>query len=368
MDFGSTPLANTYGVHDKFPLEVNLCDHCWHMQLSQAVDPDILYKKYFYCSGTSQTAKNFFREFAFFADGRIGFKGSKSVLDIACNDGSQLDAFKAIGYSTYGCDPADNLAEVARNKGHWVRTALFESDTPSGAKYDIITAQNVLAHTSNPLLFLQKAKECMHENTKMFVMTSQADMVHRGECDTIYHEHISYFNANSMMKLANRAGLVVQDIVMSPIHGESYIFILGKEGKSSDAVLQRLDLECFRGQYRLSAYVKWRQRSMEAIERLKEKIAAYRRNGFPVIGISAAAKGISMLNMAGVKLDCLYDTTPIKQGQWASGMLIRPFEDLRMLGDQRVLMVILAWNFEKEIKENVAKFRNNPLDVFTTCK
>ena len=30
----------------------------------------------------------------------------KNILDIGCNDGSQLDVFKKKGYKTYGVDPA----------------------------------------------------------------------------------------------------------------------------------------------------------------------------------------------------------------------------------------------------------------------
>ena len=47
-----------------------------------------------------------------------------------------------------------------------------------------------------------------------------------GEFDTTYHEHISFFSANSMKTLAQRAGLVLTDIEITPIHGDSYVFVL----------------------------------------------------------------------------------------------------------------------------------------------
>ena len=64
---------------------------------------------------------------------------------------------------------------------------------------------------------------------KIFISTSQADMVINGEFDTIYHEHISYYNAYSMKCLAERAGLYLVDVVKTPIHGTSYIFVLAKK-------------------------------------------------------------------------------------------------------------------------------------------
>lgn len=43
------------------------------------------------------------------------FFGSKpqNVLEVACNDGSQLNKYKAKGLETYGVDPAQNLHEIS---------------------------------------------------------------------------------------------------------------------------------------------------------------------------------------------------------------------------------------------------------------
>jgi hypothetical protein len=53
----------------------------------------------------------------------------------------------------------------------------------------------------------------MADHTVLFVQTSQADMVLHNEFDTIYHEHVNFFNANSMNKLAQRVGLNVIDVL-----------------------------------------------------------------------------------------------------------------------------------------------------------
>src|SRR6185436_6918710 len=125
IDFGPMPLANTYDVHEKFPLAVNRCTSCFHLQLSESVDPNILFREYTYFSGTSKTALRFFDDFADMAMDYVPSAGT--VLDIACNDGTQLDAFKRLGITTtYGVDPAGNMATIAASKGHVVTKALFE--------------------------------------------------------------------------------------------------------------------------------------------------------------------------------------------------------------------------------------------------
>ena len=51
LDLGTQALANNY-IDDlmidepKFPLAVNRCPHCNHLQLTHVVDPAIIYKHY----------------------------------------------------------------------------------------------------------------------------------------------------------------------------------------------------------------------------------------------------------------------------------------------------------------------------------
>jgi SAM-dependent methyltransferase len=342
------PLVNTYGVTEKFPLAVNRCKVCCHLQLSEAVDPLVLYSDYAYCSGTGKTALDFFSGFARTALSYV--PNAKRVLDIASNDGSQLDAFKSLGLSTSGVDPAENLAGIAAAKGHLIRILLFEDvKFQSNETFDIITAQNVVAHTHRPVEFLSRCADIMHKESRLFVATSQANMVVLGECDTIYHEHVSYFNAGSMMRLAERAGLRLLDIVMNDIHGTSYVFVLGIAGEPSVRVAQRMQWENAVGLTR---------------PRLGRTIDGFKKDGFFTVGCGAAAKGISMLNMAGVKLDVLADNTPTKHYKVTSGMLIMPFDEIANLKEPKVLFVVLAWNVGRELRDNTLKLRDRVGDVF----
>jgi 2-polyprenyl-3-methyl-5-hydroxy-6-metoxy-1,4-benzoquinol methylase len=369
IDFGDMPLVNTYNVKEKFPLRVNRCVSCCHLQLHQFVDPNVLYRDYAYCSGTGRTALDYFRDFARTALSYV--PDARNVLDIASNDGSQLDAFKALGLQTFGIDPADNLAPIARAKGHSICVKFLEDALFSeNENYDIITAQNVVAHSVVPLTFLLQCAKIMHDNSRLFIATSQANIVVNGEVDTIYHEHVSYFNAHSMMKLAERAGLTVLDIVMHDIHGTSYVFVLGKSGTLASSLVEivrvqhRLAWEKAVGMMSPPLYDWWKSHVRDKIKRVGATIENYQREGYYTVGCGAAAKGISMLNMAGVKLHTLYDNTPTKMGRETSDMLILPFDNIENITEEKVLFVILAWNVASEIRRNVLKLRDNSADVF----
>lgn len=366
IDFGYMPLVNTYNVKEKYPLSVNRCESCCHLQLNEFVSPSILYRDYAYCSGTGRTALDYFRDFARTAISYV--PNANTVLDIASNDGSQLDAFQELGLMTFGIDPAHNLAEIARDKAHLIRDDFLENVDFKGTiceKFDIITAQNVLAHTPTPLHFLQKCETMMKDHTRLFIATSQANMIVNGECDTIYHEHVSYFNAHSMMQLADRAGLLVLDIIMHDIHGTSYVFVLGKSGTISSRVIERLSWEKVVGMLGDDLYDDWwRWHVRENLHRVGNSIRQYISEGYYTAGCGAAAKGISMLNMAGVKLGTIFDNTPTKMGKETSGMLILPFDNIKNITVEKVLFVLLAWNVGREIRQNVLKLRDNRNDVF----
>jgi len=233
LDLGLQPLANSYldkkdSQEYSYPLAVNLCQDCFHLQLTHLVDPSIIYKNYLYVSGTTQTLKNYSDWFAGFVTENIA-RNSNNILDIGCNDGTQLDYFKVRGFNTFGIDPAENLFPISSAK-HTIICDFFTIESVSKIKVelDAITAQNVFAHNPNPYLFLNHCRKLMGEDTRLFIQTSQANMVLNNEFDTIYHEHVNFFNINSMERLVERAGLCLIDAIRTPIHGTSYLFVISK--------------------------------------------------------------------------------------------------------------------------------------------
>ncbi len=99
LDLNKQPLANSYLTklnlkEKKYELKVNTCLDCTHLQLSIAVDPKIIYQNYDYVSGTTKTYQNYMREFYRFCIKNSSKFVNKSILDVGCNDGSQLNVFK----------------------------------------------------------------------------------------------------------------------------------------------------------------------------------------------------------------------------------------------------------------------------------
>jgi 2-polyprenyl-3-methyl-5-hydroxy-6-metoxy-1,4-benzoquinol methylase len=352
LDLNSQPLANSYvkdtnDEEDIFPLGINFCPSCTHIQLTHSVDPDRLFRDYLYVSGTTKTLKDYFAWFVSFCE---NYSKGKNVLDIACNDGSQLDCFKLRGYNTFGIDPAENLYELS-SKNHKIVCDYLTDDSINslGEKFDTIIAQNVFAHNTYPEEFLTICKGNLNKDGHIFIQTSQADMIKNNQFDTIYHEHISFFSVKSFCTLAKSVGLNVVDVQRSSIHGTSFIFVLSNDGidQSEKFISQEYELNN-------EVMVEYSEKCKKIAVDTFDKINEIRSNGYKIIGYGAAAKGNTFINFAKFELDYIVDDNPLKQNLYSPGSKIPIFSPDKLLEEKsKVCIVPLAWNFFDEIKEKV---------------
>ena len=367
---GDQPLANNLKDNvdqpdELYPLEVNVCMDCYHSQLTIAVDRESLYKHYLYVSGTSNTLV---KEFDLVAE-KIHSENpgpGRSVLDIACNDGTFLKAFRPYQWELHGIDPAENIVTAIKDEDLKVVNDFFPSNKIH-QQYDVITCFNVVAHIPNPLEFMLNCKSLLNPDGTLYIQTSQKNMIINGEFDTIYHEHHSFFNINSMNKLCERAGLSLTDVEFRPVHGTSYLFkikhlpnsdeiVLDKRiNKVKDLILNEIDL------LDPETYEQFNVKVMQNKNRL---VDAINNCDLTVVGYGAAAKGVVMSNYFGLHHKYIVDENPLKIGKVIGGVNIPVVAPEVLATEQQdLLIVVYAWNFYDEIKSKIQKLRPNNNDI-----
>lgn len=368
LDFGFAPAVNklrSAGQNQSptFPLSMNSCRQCSHAQQSFFVAPEFLFEDYVYASGTSSTLIEYFD---WLANGIVSSSKNEfdSLLEIGCNDGSFLDVATVRGMKVIGVDPATEMVDLAVKRGHEAITA-FWPDVPDivERKFDVVVAQNVVAHVPNPVRFLQGVVNHMAETGIVLIQTSQVDMLQTGQFDTIYHEHYSFFTPRSMRTLLTRLGLVVYGQVKVDIHGGSLLTVAGK----------RKEFDCssfMRGSFFLeeippdeeidyvSLYEEFPGRVFDNLEMTRLQVAQARRRGEKIVFVGAAAKAITYLHISGIEVDLLVDESQFKIGRRepSSGQVI---SDMQMLGQvsEPVFAIISAWNFTEELVRKVSELR-----------
>jgi len=373
LDLGSQPLANSFKAtpmqrENSYPLAVNYCPHCHHLQLTHAVDANIIFKDYVYVSGTSLTMQEYFKWFAAFVMEYFQDVPPRRALEIGCNDGTQLNYFKKYGLETWGIDPAENIYPIS-SKNHNIICDFLSKDALEKLKrpVDIIYAQNVFAHQDNPQQFLELCKSVMNPNTLLFIQNSQSDMIQNNEFDTIYHEHRNFFSVSSLNTLANNVGLHLIDVVKGTIHGGSNIFVFSTDAECPARVKGYMDWERIQGLYNHKTYQDWAEGAKRTVNDLSIVLDAQRKaHNRVIVGYGAPAKGNTLLNFGNISLDFIIDDNPLKQNKYTPGMSIPvvSIEHLQKYVGADICFVPLAWNFFDEIVNRLRAVRNNSGDVF----
>jgi 2-polyprenyl-3-methyl-5-hydroxy-6-metoxy-1,4-benzoquinol methylase len=370
LDLGEQPLANDFlepgSVLPLFPLALMLCMRCFHSQLSVAVNPERLFSKYSYVSGTSNTLSAYFDTLSARIITQFGAEGK--LLDIGSNDGSFLQKFSGSDWQTIGIDPAINLIPESAGRGVVTIPTFFDESISKllASDFDVVVAMNVFAHTKDPLEILRGISNCLSRDGRAFIQTSQANMFFSAEFDTVYHEHISFFNIRSMKALLARADLSLVKVVIVPIHGMSYLWEIRKGYTHTRKLPREIEEENF-GLYDLNLYSDFAKLARDKADYVVRAVKDFRDRNFKIVSYGAAAKGNTFINFAEISFDYIFDDTPQKIGRLspAGGCIVSAPVKLKDI-DSPLLIIIPAWNFGAEILEKIRLLRDNVDDVYLT--
>jgi len=366
------PLVNSFLREDqlesdepKFPLDVYFCTSCGMVQLGDVVPPEMMFKDYVYVSGTSDTMRKHFEEFAGEAVKKIG-KGL--VIDIGGNDGTFLKVFRILGMKTLNVEPATNIAEISRKENietindFWC-VSVAKDILENHGKAKLITGTNVFAHVNDLDGFVSAAKILLEDDGALVVeFPYLVDMIEKTEFDTIYHEHLSYISVRPMVTFFKRLGMEVVDAVRSDVHGGSIRIYAMKPGagKVSEEIDNLLSLEEKMGLGSFETYEEFGERVVEIKKQLLSLLEELRSDGKRIAGYGAPAKGNVLMNYIGIGsqfLDYIVDKNQLKQNLFTPGMHLPVYSTEKIMEDKPDYLLILAWNFADEIMKQQSAFK-----------
>ncbi|MEO6593158.1 MAG: class I SAM-dependent methyltransferase [Planctomycetota bacterium] len=375
LSLGSTPLANRYvneaqlvEPEPTFPLELQFCSSCGLVQLSEHVDPEVLFGHYLYLTGMSATMARHHEALAAGHVQQFGLTQRDLVVDVASNDGSLLGCFQRRSVRTLGIEPAVNLAEVSRAAGIATECVFFGEHSARllrerHGKARLLTANNVLAHVPDLTGFLRGVRCLIEPDGKASIEVPYlVPMLEKLEYDTIYHEHLSYFSVRALASAFAAAGLAIFDVVSLPIHGGT-IRVLAKVGSEhGTSVAAAISRERQNGLERVETYLQFAQRVAENRTALRAMLVDLRGQGARIAAYGAPAKGNTLLNYNDIGTDLVeytVDKSPLKVGRWTPGkhLPIRPQPFLEQ--DRPDYTLILPWNLTDEIVQQEAGYRRH---------
>ena len=250
LDLNNQPTANQ--LTKKFsqkeitvPLKLIFCDKCKTTQLSSTVNSKYLFSKYVWVTGTSNVAKQYCEKFVKKTEKK--FKGIKSVLEIASNDGTLLKEYKKRGFNILGVDPAKNIAHKANQENIKTIPGFFNLNLSKKIKKNfgipnLIIARNVIPHVEHIHSILKGIKNLIIKDGIVAIEFHYLYEIIKGlQYDSIYHEHLYYFSLKSISNLFKRYGLFEFDYDKSPISGGSIVLYFSSKIKKKSVKLVKLE-------------------------------------------------------------------------------------------------------------------------------
>jgi len=352
-----------------YPLRLVSCANCGLLQIDFLVDPRILYQKeYLYESSITATGRAHYNEMARRVVEKFSIPKGSLVIDLGSNVGVLLEGFKDLGMKVLGVDPAPIVAQKAIARGIDTVIDFFSldvarkiRDTRGLAK--VICGTNVFAHIHELDSAVEGMKVLLDSDGVIAIEAPYAiDFIEHLEYDTIYHQHVGYLSVKPMQRYFKRFGLELFDVDYSKIHGGSLRYYVGHEEAHpvASTIAEHIRKEEEFGLYNDAKLEEFEGRVQEQRLALLELLISLKRQGKKIIGISAPAKGNTLLNYCQIGtgyLDFLTEKSTLKVGRYSPGMAIPIHPDERVMDARPDYALILAWNFAEEIMKNMSAYR-----------
>ena len=376
VSLGYQPLANNLlnKKEDKcelYPLEVNYCEKCHNCQLSVAVDPKKMFSNYLYTSSTSKVFRGHFVEAAKKYSKEFKLSKNKSyIIDIGSNDGVALKPFLDMGFKKIlGIEPAKNLAKLANKDKIKTFNGFLEKKNIKKIKKnaDLILASNVFAHSDK----LKEMVECMLQLLSnkgtiiievQYLMNTLQDLTF----DNIYHEHYNYWSLTSLDYFFNQFNAKIFRSETVDTHGGSIRVYIKKDKKVKieKSVKKMLKEEEKFGIKDFNTYKKFGEKVYKIRENVIRNIKKLKDSKKTIIGYGAPAKATTALNFFGIsdEIDFIVEDNNLKHNKFIPGVKI-PIKKKSFIKNKKNVLLVLAWNFYKDIKKNNLNLSDEFLNI-----
>lgn len=376
MSFGKMPIANGFLSPDDFSkerffdLKVGFCQNCSMVQLTELVDPGILFhENYAYFSSISKRMSRHFKEFAEAVIQTYLPGESPFVVEIGSNDGIMLRNFSSAGIRHLGVEPSANVAKVAEENGVNTVCRFFgeQAGKDIHGEYgpaDVILGANVICHLPDLHSIVKGVKALLKEDG-LFIFEEPylGDIIRKISYDQIYDEHVFYFNLHSLNYFFGMYDMEIVEVAPQNVHGGSMRYSVARKGTHPVApiVFRFLASEEKLGLFSLDTYDAFHRRVRRSRDELVEQLVRLKRQGKRVVGYGATSKSTTVTNYCGIGpelVEFISDTTPGKQGKYSPGVHIPIFPYERFKNKYPDYALLFAWNHGEEIIENEKAYRD----------
>ena len=257
-----------------------------------------------------------------------------------------------------GIEPAKNLAKLANKNKIKTFNGFLEKKNIKNLKKnaDLILASNVFAHSDK----LKEMAECMFSllcksGTIIIEVQYLLNTLKDLTFDNIYHEHYNYWSLTSLVFFFKQFNAKIYRSEKINTHGGSLRVYIKKDKKVKiEASVKKMLMEEENfGIKDYKTYQKFGQKVYKIRENVLNNIRKLKNKDQKIIGYGAPAKATTALNFFGIskEIDFIVEDNELKHNKFIPGVKI-PIKDKSQIRNKKNILLVLAWNFYKDIKKN----------------
>jgi len=336
IDFGESPLVNSLLTEEEivkpdetYPLLVEQCQSCFLVQIVEPIGGQRIYRNqdYLYYSGDMPGLKEYFEKFSNELQSLIIQDFSTPfIVEIGSNDGLMLNQFRHKQVRILGVDPSSNVVVRALKNGiptisDFFSERLAKSIEKEMGKAKLIGGANCIAHLDDLHDFVRGVNVLLDYNGVFWIECNYwGGMVKNKNAALIYHDHFSYFTLQNWIDFMGNKNFQVFDAYVTPAQGGSLRIFIDRGKRQVTTRMKMLhDEEVSSNLNSYETAVQYEKDVREEATKLRAVIDKIKSEGKTIAGYGAAAKGFSVLQLAGIgaqHIDYFVDDSPAKQGKF----------------------------------------------------
>ena len=367
FDLGEQPLAGGFlagpeaiETEQRYPLVASVCENCALVQISDPVDPDILFQDYSFKTGT---IPGLVRHFDGYADWLTERFAPKAVVEFGANDGTLVAALEQRGVRAVGVDLSANVTEMGRAEGRDLITGAFAPEVVPQLRErfeaaDVVTGSNVFAHNDDPHSIVAAAADVLAPDGLLCLEVMYAgDLLEQLQWDTLYHEHLTFYSLDTLGRLLARHGFEVVEAVRVPMHGGSLRIAAAREGRERAASVD--ELTAWEAEAGLNEVATWDRFADDCRRRIAAFGHTMRRlsQTASLWAYGAAGKATMWVNACEMDyLEAVVDASPLRFGKLMPGTHTPIVSPDKFKQAQPDYVFVSAWNYLDAIRANEPQY------------
>ena len=343
------------------PLHVVHCVDCHLLQLRDTVDPDLLYRTYWYRSGTNQTMRDALADVV--SELPVPLSPGDVVVDIGSNDNTLLNSYSVKGLVRVGFEPS-NIALEAPGDGISVVNDYFHLLPSLQNRAKVVTSIAMFYGLRDPHPFIEDVRATMAPGGVWVLQLAYLpSILERNAFDGICHEHVAYYSLSTLERLLGMHKMHVFDAKLVDLNEGSIRLYISSEPRSETPRLR--DLRARETEKRLDVvgpYLAFARRVLAIRESVRSFLTESASRGVVVHGYGASTKGNTLLQYFGIDkslLPLIWERQPQKWGRTTVGTRIPIISEEEGRKRSPSYLFILPWHFAPEFqtreKEYLAK-------------